>query len=195
MPRPLAAAALVLGLAVFASADDPKADKKPGKPPDWAGYVPFGDPVVVTVKEAGDETLSVTVQGPAAVRLSGYGRRPRVSVKEGKKETVELTFHPDGVVRWAKLPPKWDDKGKRQTYKPKEAEALRQPRWAFGYAADRSDLAAGQPVEITLLRPKTVPAEKLTPEDLRIKQVVILVDPPPPGEKKKDETKEKKDKK
>jgi hypothetical protein len=159
--------------------------------------VPFGEPVVAAVKEADEGTVSITVQGPAAVRMSGYGRRPRVSVKEGKKETIDLTFHPDGVVRWAKLPPKWDGKGKKVLYKPKEAEALRQPRWATGYAAERSDLVAGQPVEITLLRPKAVPPEKLAVEDLRVKQVVILVDPPPPGDKKekKDETKEKKDKK
>lgn len=198
MPRPFAAVALVFGLTVIAAADDPKASNKPAKPPDWAGYVLFGEPVVVTVKEAGEESLAVTVQGPAAVNMSRYGRRPRVSFKEGKKESYDLTFHPDGVVRWSKLPPKWDEKGKRLMYKLKEVEALRQPRWALGYAAERTDLAEGQPVEVTLLRPKNVLPEKLAPEDLRIKQVVILVDPPPPGageRAKKEEKREKKAKK
>lgn len=191
MPRPLAGLALTLGLVALAPADD--TGKKPAaKPPTWAGYVPYST-VELLVKSATETEVEVIVPGAAVLSRSGSYRSPRLYIKQGKPETVTLTFHEDGVVRWAKLPPKVDARGKKVSRTLREVEGLKLPRWATGYAADRSDLTVGQAVELVLLRPKALKPDELRPADLRIKQATILTDPQPlTTDKKKDEKKEEK---
>ena len=195
----LAAAALAAAaLAGAAAADDP-VKKKPDGPPDWGTYVAH---VTLT-----GEVEKVTADGfvlrvPELVR-GGNGK------PEWKPKSYDLAFHDNGLVRFAKLPPKLDAKGKKVAYTDKERKELKSPPTAPGYAADRADLAAGAVVEVQLLRPKNVPAAKLATlvdTDFKVKYAVIQGDPvrrepdkkadpkkgddPKKGEAKKDAKKE-----
>lgn len=109
------------------------------------------------------------------------------SVKEHHHK-VELQAADDMKVRIFNLPVEFDDKGKPRKYTAKELSDLKGPDPKLpGYAAEYENLRAGQEVEVTFLRPKTVARPKskdkdrdLVAEDERLKAtlIVILRDPP-----------------
>ncbi len=206
IPLKLAAVALAAGLA----GSLPAAAKKPADvtsvapaKPDWSGFATVGDVVgeVVKVDDAGftlrvdwsaqngHHTHGTVARTPQQLAQhlrqmeSQFARMERRSGKKGRDHhrDYQLTFADAGLVRWKALPAKTDEAGKKVPYTDEELKALRQPAGAVGYAADRSDLKIGQVVEATLVRPKTVPADKATLSDLRVKSAVILGTDPRPA--------------
>jgi hypothetical protein len=193
----IAAVALAAGLTGLAVADDkkPADDKKQteSKAPDWSGFVKQS--VLVGEVTKADEkgfTLKV-VTGPPP----GRGQKPRT-------EDMRFAFAEGTLVRWKTLPPKTDDKGKRQPYTSEEMKDLKSPPGAPGYAADRGDLKPGYAVELTLMRRKDVPATKAVIPDLQVRYAVILTADPTasagkeekkPEDKKKGDDKKKDEKK
>jgi len=188
------------------------ADDSPTKPAkeatssriDWSAYKTIGD-VVGEVVKANDRQITLRVTW-YETKMSGSGNRrpplssnprnfrnpygssrgrssqPRVQVKE-QHHDYELEFVPETLVRTKKLPPKFDDKGKRADYTASEIEALRAPDGVPAYAASASDLLPGTIVEVILIRDKSIPAAKATEGDLRVKYAIILgKDPNPPKE-------------
>lgn len=166
-------------LGVFASAaDDPK-------PADWSAWTPVavwtGDISKLSRKKGEGFVLKVTTTST----VMGTNGRPST-----KKETksYELTYADGALVRWAKLPPKLDDKGKKVERTAEELAELKKPAGAKGYAAAREDLKPGQAVEVTLVRPKELAAKEVQFSDYRIKQVMIVGEgaaPPDPKGKAK----------
>ena len=170
--------------------------ESPQKPPDWSQYAYVTDLVGEIVK-ADDKklTLRVTwfvqqVQGGINRRpnLNGNNRNfrnpftpnrgrppqmPRVTVKE-QHHDYELEFVPESLVRVKSLPPKFDDKGKRVAYTPKELQELKQPRGVVGYSASPADLLPGTVVDVFIVRDKSIPAAKATEGDLRVKYALII---------------------
>ncbi|MCS6866925.1 MAG: hypothetical protein RMJ56_13010 [Gemmataceae bacterium] len=195
------AAAVVLGSTIMAHplwADDKPSTDPPAKAPTFPGYVFVADVVGEVVKADEDSiTLRVTwyepqVRGgnnPNRVRpnLNRNNRnfrnpfapnmnrpnQPQVQWKE-KHEDYVLKYLPESLVRFKSLPPKYDENGKKIAYTQKELNDLRQPAGVTGYAASRFDVTPGSVVELILIRDKTIPAEKATEGDLRIKHAIIL---------------------
>jgi hypothetical protein len=186
-------------LPVVGAADDSPA--KPAKEAtssriDWSAYKTIGD-VVGEVVKANDRQITIRVTWYETKVSGGGGNRrpplssnprnfrnpygssrgrssqPRVQVKE-QHHDYELEFVPESLVRTKKLPPKFDDKGKRADYTASEIEALRAPDGAPAYAASASDLLPGTIVEVILIRDKSILATKATEGDLRVKYAIIL---------------------
>ena len=171
MSRFATIAVLGLGLAALAAADDKKpAEKKSDKAPDWTGFVAAGEVSGEVVKAEEEEfTLRVHWQAPGK-RSSAF----RPAAPRDKYTDFRLKFADASLVRWKKLPPKGtDEKGKPVQYSDKERTELRKPSGAPGYAAERGDLQPGHKVDVTLVRPKEVPADKAVVQDLRVKVAVI----------------------
>jgi hypothetical protein len=180
--RTFAAVALTISLLGLTAAAN---DKKPAdaKAPDFSGWLKYGNPVVGELVKCDDTKVTLKV-------LVGVYRGKR------KYEDVQFMLHDAGLVRWKKLPPKTDDKGKRARYTPEEMAELRSPRGAPGYAAGPDDLKPGYVLELTMIRPKEVPLSKVAPQDLRVQYAVILAGDPSAAAKKDDEKKtDKKDEK
>jgi hypothetical protein len=76
------------------------------------------------------------------------------------------------------MPVEKDEKGNKKPVSQSKLAAYKTPNGAPGYAADREALAAGQIVELTLVRPKEVSASKATHSDLKVKYIVIHGDDP-----------------
>jgi hypothetical protein len=171
MSRFAAIAVLGFGLAALAAADDKKpAEKKSDKAPDWTGFVAAGEVQGEVVKAGEDEfTLRVSWQAP--------GKRPtmfRPQAAKDKYTDYRLKFADASLVRWKTLPPKGTDaKGKPIPFSDKERTELRKPTGVPGFAAERGDLQPGHRVDVTLVRPKEVPADKAVIQDLRVKVAVI----------------------
>ncbi len=192
----LALTALVLGCTALIAADDktPVASDKPAISDkiDWGAFVDYSKVVgeVEKVDNGVSFSLKVNELVPQVSGGNSYSRRtqPRVTTK-AKTEKFSLLFHDEGLVRWEKAPPKFDDKGKKVPRTEKEFLALKKPIGAPGYAADKSDLHVGQIVEVTLMRPKAITAEKAVPSDLRVKYVVVSGTQTAPTDAKKDDAK------
>lgn len=192
MSRFAAVAVLGFGLAALAVADDTKpVAKKSDRAPDWTGFVAAGEiqGEVVAADEDGF-TLRVSWQVPAR---GNRARQFRPQAPNQKYQDYELAYADGSLVRWKKLPPKGTDaKGKPVQFSDKERTELRKPSSVPGYAAERGDLQPGHLVEVTLVRPKEVPADKAVTQDLRVKVATIVGTNPngPPetkgGRKKKD---------
>ncbi len=194
----IAVAALAAGLTGLAvAADDKKpAGKKPAEAaaPDWSGFLKHSVLVGEVVKADDKELTLKVVVGPPPRR----GQKP-------KTEDLHFALGETTLVRWKKLPPKTDAVGKRAPYTAEEMKELKSPPGAPGYAADRTDLKPGYVVELTLMRPKEVPAAKAVIQDLRVRYAVILSADPTAAvtlgkeerkkEDKKDEKKKADDKK
>jgi hypothetical protein len=190
MSRFVAIAVLGLGLAALAAADDKKpAEKKPDPPKaDWSAFASAGEVSGEVVKAEEEElTLRVYWQAP--------GKRPslfRPQAPKDKYTDYRLKFADASLVRWKTLPPKGtDEKGKPIPFTEKERAERRKPSGAPGYAAERGDLQPGHRVDVTLVRPKEVPADKAVVQDLRVKYAVITggeskAAPPEKDKKKKD---------
>ena len=186
----LAFAVLVLGCTGLITADD----KKPATPDkiDWGGYVDYSKVVGEVEKVDNGVSFSLKVNELVPQVSKSYSAKspPRVTAKV-KTEKFSLLFHDEGLVRWEKTPPKFDDKGKKVTRTEKEFKELKKPIGAPGYAAEKSDLHVGHIVEVTLMRPKTITAEKAVPSDLRVKYVLISGTLTAPTDAKKDDDKKK----
>lgn len=106
--RRVAAVALALGLVGSGTAAD---DKKPAeaKAPDFTGWVKYTPP-----KPFVGEVVKFDDNGLLLKVITGYsGGKP-------KYEKMQFVLHDAGLVRWKKLPPRTDDKGKRLPYSAKE---------------------------------------------------------------------------
>ena len=117
--------------------------------------------------------MGFVLKVPEVVR--GGNGKPQMRLKE-----LTLAFHDNGLVRWAKRPPKVNDKGKKVEYTDKEMRELKSPPGAPGYAAEREDLQPGSQIEVQLLRPKNIAADKLptlVETDFKVKYAVLLDDP------------------
>ncbi len=168
-------AASCLGLA---AADDKKPATLPNGKIDWGNYVDH-------VKVAGEiDKASDTGMTLATTRYIPAGKG-RVNTKVDK---TDYQYHDNALVRWVKAPPKLDIKGKKVSYTEKEMKELKAPPGSPGYAALKSDVAKGTKVELQLMRPKGVSADKLVSTDYKIKYVVIQ-DAPTPADAGKDEKK------
>jgi hypothetical protein len=161
------------------------ADDKKAAVPDWSKFVTHATyQGEVTKVDADGFSILLTTPGGQA---------------KGRRQDVRLTYAEAGLVRWKSMPPKVDERGKKVAYTDKERQRLREPKGAPGYAAERSDLKPGHLVEVTMVRPKDIPAAKAVLQDLQVKHAVIVgtspaavlpVDPKKKGdEKKKDEKK------
>jgi len=187
---------LVLGfgcLSAALTAQEPTESKKPEeKKPSPTVKIDFGK--YVDAGKISGEVAKVTKQGfKLKVSKSRPGTPPRM-----KTEEHDFLFHENGVVRWAKLPPNLDDKGKKAQWTQKEMTDFKLPPGAPGYAAERAALQEGQFVEVIYARPKDVKAADAVTSDFRVKYAVILGQPGPamrekdekkPAEKKKPEEK------
>jgi len=185
MVRRVLALGLAFGVGFFAVAVS-AAD--PDKPADWSGWTTVGvwtgEVSKLSKKTGAGFSVSSTT---TTLTPGGGGRRP--TPKTTTKST-EVMLAEGALVRWAKLPPKLDEKGKRVPRTEAEVAESRKPGGVKGYAADPSDLKPGQYVEVTMVRPRNVPAKDVQFSDLRAKLVVIVGEnpnPPPdqPAPKKK----------
>jgi|GEM_PF-1170449 hypothetical protein len=167
----------------------------PKKLPDYSGYVTVGEVVGEVVKaDEKQVTIQVTWYVPqvkgGGVRRPPIGRGgnyrnpfapnqnrprnpPRVSYKEQKHE-YDFRMVSESLIRTKTLPPKYDENGKRVSYTSKELDELRGPPGAPGYAASLYDLAPGTIVEVVAMRDRTIPAAKVSEDDLCVKYVLIL---------------------
>lgn len=205
-------------LPAVGGADDEKSAKPTKEPapkaPDWSAYRTVGD-VVGEVVKADDKQITLRVTWYQPQGGSGNNRRPPLSANnrnfrnpyasnrgrpsQGRAQMKEqhhdyvLEFVPESLVRTKKLPPKFDDNGKRAEHTQKDIDELRSPPGVTGYAANPYDLTPGTIVEIILIRDKSVAAAKATEDDLRVKYAIILgKNPTPPKGADKDDKKGKK---
>lgn len=172
LPKLALVAVLGTGLTALA-ADAKKPAQAPAKPADWSHFA-----VVTTVAGEVVETTEdgVTLKVSQTTLSRTGGRRPRVNART-KTQELQFVFAEGGLVRWKSLPPKLDDNGKKLQRSSKELTELKLPKGTPGFAADRGDLQAGQIVELTLVRPKSIPSSKVTFQDLKVKYAMILADP------------------
>lgn len=149
------AAAFALGCAVLA-ADPPRVD--------WSQFADHGE-VAGEVLKCDNESLTLrqTTRVP-----SGRNRT--------KAQNVDTIFKyaDHGLARSEQLPPFFDDKGLRRQPTSSERQALKLPQGAPGYAMERTDLRNGDLVKLKLVRPRSVRADKVTPEDIVIKYAIKI---------------------
>lgn len=167
------------------------ADDTPPLPklPKFKDFTALPRPVAGKVKAVKDDTLTITATEFSVKPSSGRSRRPP-SVKE-KEVEYTLTLHPDALVRREQKPTKSDDKGRRKEFTPAEMRRLKAPAGAPGYAAELTDLTAGQAVEVVLLLPAKIKSTEVVEQDYRVKWVVIKSTPTGPDDKKPAEPKKK----
>jgi hypothetical protein len=102
--------------------------------------------------------LSVLLMsGPASV-----AQRVRPVATQRK---VEISLADDAVIRFKKAPKQFDDKGKPVTPTAEQLQAMKGDPKLPGYAAELSDLKAGQIVKVSLGRRKMPKGEKTTEAD------------------------------
>lgn len=206
----LLAAATVLGVVVLpAMADDPPASpsstpaKAPAplpKAPEFSGYA-WVSRFEAEVVKADENKVTFRIYWEHAVAnnnrngnrgrpsLHGTGRnhhspfatrRPNVQIK-WEHHDYEVPYVAESLVRTKALPPKVGPDGKRGYYSASEQDALSQPLGAPGFQAAKADLVPGTIIEAHIIRDKTIPANKVTDADMRLKYAVILRhDPNPP---------------
>jgi hypothetical protein len=156
------------------------------KPADWSKFVNVGEihGEVVKADESG-LTLRVTWYAPKGGTNTrpqlnrGGGNAQRRPNNQRPPQSVEqhhdyvLKYADNGAVRQLKLPPKTDEKGRKVDYTVKELENAKKPVGMPHYAAARTDLQPGSTVEVMLVRPRGIPAEKVQESDMLVKYVVI----------------------
>ena len=98
----VAAVALMTGLVGLSVAAD---DEKPAgsKAPDFTGWVKHGRPIVGVVEKTDDKLKTFTLK-----IANGVNRNRQLQYVQ-----KEYMYHDAALVRWKKLPPKTDEKGKR----------------------------------------------------------------------------------
>jgi hypothetical protein len=185
-----------------ASPDLPVKEPAP-KPPTFPGYV-FVTDVFGEVVRADEKTVKLRItwyelakannnknqNQNLATNNGNYAnpfvpnrnrpKQPQMQWKE-RHQDYDLDYLPQSLVRVHDLPPKLDEKGKKVPHTLKELGELRAPLGVVGYAADKADVVPGTILEVFLLRDKTIPADKVTDADMRIKYALIWgKDPNPP---------------
>jgi hypothetical protein len=104
---------------------------------------------------ASSVVLSVLLlSGPASV-----AQRVRPVATQHK---VEINLADDAIIRFKKAPRQFDDKGKSVTPTAEQLQAMKGDPKLPGYAAELSDLKAGQIVKLSLGRRKKPKGEKAT---------------------------------
>ena len=199
---------LAAALPSVGRADDVKPDTTPAAPafdkskgPDFSGYAAVTT-ITAEIVKAGETSATVRVYWLAATAKNGKtgrGNRPPLHQNHGRTSSnpyatrrprpqahwehhdYELEYLPESLVRTKSLPTKFDGDGKKATYSEKERDELKVPYTVPGYRAAKADLTAGTVVELFVIRDKSIPAAKVTENDLRLKYVLILgQDPNPP---------------
>src|SRR5438876_4919279 len=94
------------------------------------------------------------VSGPASL-----AQRVRPVATQRK---VEVSLADEAVIRFKKAPKQFDDKGKPITPTAEQLQAMKGDSKLPGYAAELSDLKAGQSVKVSLGRRKMPKGEKAT---------------------------------
>jgi len=145
----------------------------PTKAPDFSKYTYVKD-VAGEVVKSDEKKLTVKVSW-TMLKPNPNPKVAPTAVPMSKE--YDFTFLPESLVRTQVLPPKLDDKGKKVAYTQKEKDALKLPMGVPNYAASMSDLTKGTPVNVILVRDKSIPSSKVTDDDSRIKYVIIQ--PPP----------------
>lgn len=199
--RALFGLALGLGLVAGATAadDEKKTEEKvtstpAAKGPDWSGYVRVSQ-VTAEVVKADDSSVTLRLYmlvpngtgkgqraprpqlhrntnplNPLAMRRPSNGGRPQV---HWDHHDYTVSYAPEGLARMQSLSAKTDEAGKKVPYTQKELEDLKAPLGAPGYAVAKTDLMPGSIVDVTLVRDKSVAADKMTEADLRIKYAIV----------------------
>jgi hypothetical protein len=195
------------------SADDTKSSSDTPKPPtvdkakapDFSGYVAVTK-VTGEVVKGNESSLTLRIYWQhATVKNSSGGRgrgrrpslhgnhgrshyspymtrRPRVQVK-WEHHDYDLPYLPESLVRVNQLPPKIGPDGKKGFYSQAEQDDLKVPYTVPGFQASKADLAPGTVVDAHVVRDKSIPANKVTDADMRLKYVVIIGhDPNPPAD-------------
>jgi hypothetical protein len=151
----------------------------------FTGYVHVAD-VHGEVVTASDSSLTVRIYylAPKTTnnRNRGGGGRPSIGSNgmihpshrrnPGVKwvhHDYHFDYHPDGLARVQKLPPKIDADGKRVDYTNKEFESMREPSGFPGYNLAKTDLRPGDIVDVNLVRDRSIPQSKSTESDLKVK--------------------------
>ena len=160
-------------------ADEKKPDPKPAEPVavDWSKFVTVAE-VQGEIVKLEKNGFVLKVPGPPQSKAIGTGRNRRVTQVPGKPVETPVSFADGAQVRWGKLPSKFGTDGKKAAYTQEELADLKKPYGVPGYLADRSDLKAGQSVDLILVRPRDIPASKATQSDLLIKRVKIVGEDP-----------------
>ena len=95
-----------------------------------------------------------------------------------------FVLHPRPQIPTSKLlSAKPDGKGGTLPLTSKEMDELRKPIGAPGYAAAKSELKPGHIVELQLVRPRDIAADKAKDEDIVIKYAMIEGETKPPATK------------
>jgi hypothetical protein len=174
-------AGAVSAVTVAAAADEDKPGDKAIVPPakvDWSKFATASE-TTGTIVKATESGFTLRVSWLAPTNSRTKNARPKEMHADH-----ELTFAEGGLVRWKKLPPKIGVEAKERFYTPAEQTKLKLPTGAPGYAAEHGDLKPGHIVQVTLVRPREIPASKATPADLKVKYAVILGEAAtPPSEK------------
>lgn len=175
---------LVMGLGIGTMPSGVRAadDVKETPAPDWSKYTTVSEVTGELVKA---DDKKITLRLPyVAIRgqqnkfppLSQYPVAPPVAPAKNlmnANHDYEIQMIPESLVRTLTLPSKLDANGKKVSYTEKEKEALKTPKGVKGYAASISDLTAGSTVNVILIRDKSLNADKVTDNDLRVKFAII----------------------
>ncbi len=160
--------------------------------PDFSDYLNAGE-LVAVVQKADAKSVTIRISWYQSTGGNNRNNYPRVGANgrvqrnrgnnnnrnrrpQMKEQHKDYTFAwtDNGLARWYKLGPKLDANGKKVDMTPKERDALKAPQGVPGWSADRSEISAGQRVELFLVRPKSTPLSKTQIGDLKIKYAVIL---------------------
>jgi hypothetical protein len=184
----------------------------PSKGTDWSGYLRVNQ-LTAEVVRADESSVTLRLYYLAPNSKSGTrAPRPQLHYNHGHvyqnpllrrsngRPQVHWDHHdytvqyaPEGLARTQTLPPKTDETGKRVPHTQKELEDLKAPVGAPGYAIAKSDLTAGTIVDVIIIRDKTIPADKVTESDMRVKYATVVgKDPNPPKDAGSDPNKKKK---
>ena len=137
----------------------------PDKLPDFAkDYASAGEVSGVVVVTANEKSITV--------RFSTVAPSGKKKVKEITND-VTFKYAEGGLARTKVHPTSANEKGKMVKIPTNELEPLKKPQGAPGWHVARGDVKSGAIVTLTLLRPKSIPASKVTQEDKLIKFAVI----------------------
>ena len=172
--------------------DDEKKLGPPAKLPEFSKDFAYEGEVSGVVSHADED--SVTLRFTYRVSTGG---------KNTKQETKDVTFKfvDGGLARTKVAPTKLDAKGKFVKLPQAELDPIKKPQGAPGWHIERGDIKPGAIVTLELLRPKSIPASKVSLDDKVIKFAIVTGETTPPkmsredAEKFKGKNKEKKEKK
>lgn len=157
------------------AADGKTADAKPVETAaaDWSKFV-FVSEVQGEIVKVEKNSFLLKIPGPPQNKTTGTGKNRHLIQVPGKPVELSVAFADAGFVRWSKLPTKLDVHGKKTSHTVEEIAELKKPYGVSGYAAERTDLKAGQSVDLVMVRLREIPATKATTTDLVVKKATIL---------------------